>query len=46
MNTRMMQRIQAYMRNRGYDMPALVGKTSDWCYYTPDQDSYLPDQGW
>jgi len=43
---RTMWRIQADMRNQGYDLPDWVGKTSYRCYYRPDQDSYLLYQGW
>jgi len=41
-----MWRIQADMNNQGYDFPEWVGTTSYRCYYTPDQDLYLPYQGW
>ena len=34
------------MRNRGYDLPYWVGKTSYRCNYTPNWDFYLPYPGW
>ena len=46
MRMRMMWRIRAEMRNRGYDLADLIGKTSYGWYYTPNQDSYLPYRGW
>jgi len=42
----MIWRIRADMRNQGYDLPDGVGKTSYWCYYTPDLESYLLYRGW
>ena len=41
MKMRTMRRIRADMRNRGYDLPDWVPKTSYRCNYTPDRDSYL-----
>jgi len=41
MTMKMIWRIQADMRNQGCDMPDRVGKTSYWCNYMRDQDSYL-----
>jgi len=38
---RTMWRIRAGLRNQGYDSPEGVRKTSDWCDYMPDRDSYL-----
>jgi hypothetical protein len=29
----------------GYDLPDWVRKTSYWCNYRPDRDSYLPFRG-
>jgi len=46
MKMRMMWRIQANMRNQGYELPDSVGKTSYPCNYTLDRDSYLPYRGW
>jgi len=43
---RTMGRIQANMRNQGYNLANWVGKTSDWCNNMPDRDSYLLYQGW
>jgi len=43
---RTMQRIQADLRNQGYDMSDWVGKTLYHCYDMPDQDLILPDGGW
>jgi len=43
---RTMWRIQANMRNKGYDLPDWVRKTSYWCDYMPNHDSYLPYWGW
>ena len=40
-----MWRIQADMRNQGYDLPDWVGKITYQCNYTPDRDSYLPFRG-
>jgi len=42
----MIWRIRADMRNLGYDLPDWVGKTSCRCEFAPDQDLYLPYQGW
>jgi len=46
MMMRTMWRIQADMRNQGYDLPDWVGKTSYQCNYTPHWDLYLPYRGW
>jgi len=32
-------RIQADMRNQGYDLPDWVGKTSYRCEFAPDRDT-------
>jgi len=32
-------RIQADMRNQGYDLPDWVGKTSNRCEFVPDRDT-------
>jgi len=34
------------MRNLEYDLHDRVGKTLYQCYYTPDQDLYLPYRRW
>jgi len=41
-----MWRIQANMRNEGYDLLDCVGKTSYWCVDKSDRDSYLSYRGW
>jgi len=43
---RMIWRIQADMRNQGYDLPDWVEKTSYRCYFALDWDSYLLYRGW
>jgi len=43
---RIIWRIQADMRNQGYDLPDWIGKTSYRWYYMPDRDWYLPYWGW
>ena len=42
---RMIWRIRADMKNQGYDLPDWVAKTSYWCSYAPDRESYLPYRG-
>ena len=42
MKLRTIWRIQANLRNRGYDLPDWVQKTSYRCYYRPDRDPYVP----
>jgi len=37
--------IRVDMTNQGYDLPDWDEKTSYWCNYTPDRDSYLPYRG-
>jgi len=39
-------RIRAAMRNKDFDLPDWVYKTSYRCNYMSDQDSYLPYRGW
>jgi hypothetical protein len=41
-----MWRIQVDMRNLGYDLPDVIGKTTYQCNYLVDRDTYLLDRGW
>jgi hypothetical protein len=46
MKMRTMWRIQAGMRNQGYNLPDRVGKTSYQCNYTLDRYAYPLYRGW
>jgi len=53
MKMRAIWKIRAALRNLEYDLLNWVSRRPDWvqktsyrCYYPPDQDSYLPYQGW
>jgi len=46
MEMRTRWRIQADLRYQGYDVPDWVQKTSVWCYFSWDRDTYQLYRGW